>query len=474
MRLRVKLTRLSINPVVLALTSACLLAQSQNPTSQLESPGAVASPQSQSPPVPAPLPPLPPPPPPAPVPPPSAAAQTPLAAADAELPGAIFKDAMHPLDVVRQSIDNWSDSELAALSIGIHMAHDACDKMNPDDYSGDNLYDLAHLCAFGQDWNPANTAAQRYLRSMAPEHRAQSYAISIGAYVHINALDLAISTAREMLRSMPYDAEVAYSVRYMKDDLEIAGSPVALQLATEEHDEIIAALSKGIPLKAVYDDAVVNIGALYAMAMEAAFFERYAGHDAQAEKIASDVEKALPEVAALTAEDREEIDSAELQYQLLGTKLKPIPVIRSFKSSTIKAKIGDDFGEATVLVVFPDWCAQCKKMMPTMTRFGFVNSKTPLHAYGLLFLQAGETEMPSTQKELLGTDVMQISESTADRFGSSDYPLGIVVDREGIIRFIGVLPADAFNDDGYLEKVIMRMIGAPSVSRAPTRSQHAE
>src|SRR5580704_6807431 len=139
------------------------------------------------------------------------------AAADAELPGAIYKDAMHPLDVVRQSLENWSDSELAALSIGMRMAREACDKMKPEDYSKDDLYDMAHLCAFGQDWDPATAAALRYLASRAPEHRTQAFAICVGAYVHLGANDLAVTTTRQMLQVQPYDAEVAYAVRYMKD-----------------------------------------------------------------------------------------------------------------------------------------------------------------------------------------------------------------------------------------------------------------
>lgn len=380
--------------------------------------------------------------------------------ADAELPGAIYKDAMHPLDVVRQSIDNWSDSELAALDIGMHMAREACDSMKAENYSNDDLYDLAHLCAFGQDWNLANAAAQRYLASKAPEHRAQSFAISVGAYVHTNAPDLALATTREMLRSEPYDAEVAYTVRYMKDYLEMAGGPDALRLAAAEHGKIIDALSKGIPLKATYGDAVVNIGALFAMAMEGAFFERYAGDDAQAALYVADAERALPKDAVLTGEDRQEIDSVELQYHLLGTRLAHIPVIRSYKSATAKEQIGRNFGAATALVIFPDWCVQCKKMMPAMTQFGVANARTPIHAYGLIFEEPGEEEAPDTQKELLGTNVLEVSAETAHSFGTSDYPLGVVVDREGVIRFIGVLPSDAFNGNGYMEKIITRMIGA--------------
>jgi thiol-disulfide isomerase/thioredoxin len=385
------------------------------------------------------------------------------ATADAELPGAIYKEAMHPLDVVRQSLDNWSDSELSALSIGVRVAREACEKLKPENYSKDDLYDLAHLCAFGQDWNPANTAAQQYIASKSPEHRTQAYAISIGAFVHLNAADLALATTREMLRSQPYDAETAYAVHYMKSYLEVTGDPHALELVEDEHAKIIDALSKGAPLKAMYGDAVVNIGLLFEMAIEAAFYERYAGNDMQAEQFLADVERALPLNAALTGEDRQEIDSAKLQYHLLGTELEHIPVIRSYKSATATAQVdenfGANFGAATALVVFPDWCVQCRKMMPTMTQFGEVNAGTPIYAYGLIFKADGEESPPDTEKELQGTDVMEVSEETARSFGTTDYPLGIVVDHAGVIRFIGVIPGDAFNGDGYMERVITRMVG---------------
>jgi thiol-disulfide isomerase/thioredoxin len=389
----------------------------------------------------------------------SAAPVTDQTAADAELPGAIYKEAMHPLDVVRQSLENWSDAELGALSVGMRTAREACDRMKPEEYTRDDLYDLAHLCAFGQDWNPANAAAQRYIAGKEPEHRTQAYAISISAYVHLNALDLALATAEEMLRNQPYDAETAYAVHYLKSYLETTGSPDALRLVADEHPKIIDALSKGAPLKAVYGDAVVNVGLLFEMAIEAAFYARYAGDDAQAAAYLDDVERAFPQEASLAGEDKQAIDSAKLQYHLLGTELEHIPVIRSYKSASAKAQIDTNFGVATALVVFPDWCVQCRKMMPTMTQFSSVNADPPIFTYGLIFAPDGEGAAPGTQKELLGTNVLQVSEETARSFGTTDYPLGIVVDHAGIIRFIGVIPSDAFNGDGYMEKVITRLVG---------------
>ena len=88
----------------------------------------------------------------------------------AETPGEIYKAAMHPLDVVRSSLDNWSDAELGALSVGIEKAHDACEARKPGDFAGDDLYDLARLCALGQDWDHANAAAQAYITSKLDPH----------------------------------------------------------------------------------------------------------------------------------------------------------------------------------------------------------------------------------------------------------------------------------------------------------------
>ncbi len=142
-------------------------------------------------------------------------------------PGAVYKQAMHPLEVVRVSLDNWSDSELGALAVGMHRAREACQERKAGDYSGDDLYDLAKLCSFGQDWNDANTAATRYIDSHAEPWRAQAYALSINAMVHLNGVDTAVQLAELMLQRLPYDAEVAYAVRYLKDYLEQAGDKQA-------------------------------------------------------------------------------------------------------------------------------------------------------------------------------------------------------------------------------------------------------
>jgi thiol-disulfide isomerase/thioredoxin len=292
----------------------------------------------------------------------------------------------------------------------------------------------------------------------------------VNALVHINAIDLAVQTTREMLGRLPYDAEVAYAMRYMKNYLEHASNPLALKLAADEHAAIVAALVQNTPLKAAHGDAVMSVGALYESAMELAFLNRYIGDDNTAQVAAADVEGALQATAALTAEDKQRIGAVTTRYGLLGARLPGVKVLRALESPSAKAQIDMHFASATVLVLFPDWCGGCRKMMKTLTEFASVNKDTPIHAYGLVFTDDSVIPVQPAHdeilKELRGTATLVVPDTAAQTFGATDYPLGIVLDRTGRIRFIDSLPGDAFNGGGYIEKVIERMAAVVAKSEA--------
>lgn len=376
-------------------------------------------------------------------------------------PADLFKDAMHPLDAVRASLDNWSDAELGALAAGMRMAAQDCAQKKPDLYQGNDLYALARLCAFGQDWEGANAAALGYVASHEEEHQAQAYAISVSALVHMGATDLAVQTAHEMLSRLPYDAEVAYAMRDLKNDLAQASNPDALALAELEHPLIVAALKQGVALKAAHGDAAMGVGVLYESAMQSAFLNRFSGNDAAAAGDAADVQAALPTSASLGAEDQQRREAVDIRYRLLGMHLAPVKVLRALESPAAKAQIDLSFASASVLVLFPDWCVACRKMMKTLTEFAVINRNTPLHAYGLVFADdsfvLGKAAHDENFKQLTGTQTLEVPDTAAQSFGATDYPLGIVLDNTRTIRFIGLLPSNAFNGDGYISKVIVNM-----------------
>src|SRR6185437_6584709 len=68
-------------------------------------------------------------------------------------PKAAYDDAMHPLEVTRHSIANWSDTEKQALQVTIKHAATECAARDPKTFPGDALVDLARLCALGHSWH---------------------------------------------------------------------------------------------------------------------------------------------------------------------------------------------------------------------------------------------------------------------------------------------------------------------------------
>ncbi|HUB50628.1 MAG TPA: hypothetical protein VL986_00585 [Terracidiphilus sp.] len=414
-------------------------------------------------------------------------------------PGEIYKQAMHPLDVVRSEISNWSDSELQALGVGVKMAHETCDASKPESYKGDDLYDLARLCALGQDWNQAYAVAQDYIAALDRTHRSQAFAISVSALVHIHDIDTAVATARTMLRSQPYDAEVAYSIRSLKDYLERSGNPAAIVLAEQEHPAIVDALKLGVPLKAENSEAVIGIGALFESGMELAFFERYAGDDRSAGATISDLEDALGTKAQFSGTDWQQISRVRAEYGLIGWRLPRIEVEKSLETKAARVPSpavrsrpprapaltqtagalplinGPDFGAVTVLVFFPDWCAQCRAMMKTVTEFATLNAQTPIHAWGLMYSDAApdaeaqsaiDAATESRIKELEGTNTLIVSAATAAKFSPGDFPMAVVVDQAGVVRFVGTIPTDSFNGNGYMQRIILRMATTEASPRA--------
>ena len=196
--------------------------------------------------------------------------------------------------------------------------------------------------------------------------------------------------------------------------------------------------------------------------MELAFLQRYAGEGLGAGATVNDIDDALAKATALPWEDRQRIDAIRTRYALLGTHLPGIEIKQALFSKSAKAQIGPSFGVATVLVLFPDWCAQCRRMMKTLTDFAAVNGDVPVYAYGLTFEDDPEGGAQATHednlKDLEGTETLVVSADTAKTLGAMDFPLGILLDGAGSIRNVEVLPIDAFNGDSYIGKIIKQMV----------------
>jgi hypothetical protein len=382
-------------------------------------------------------------------------------------PGDIYREAMHPLDVVRNSLDNWSDSELGALAAGMHQAREACSQAKPEDYSGDDLYDLARVCALGQDWSSTYTVAQRYVAGDDAGHRARAYAMEVNALIQMADLSHAVATTREMLAKLRYDAAVSESTSYITTYLEQALDPDSLVLALQQHAAILEALSKGLPLPESNGSDTVSIGSLYESGMQLAFLERYAGADVPAAKVVDQLRSALPKAESLSVEDQRLIQAVDTRYSLLGAPQPSLEILKSLLSPTAKPVLKRADGVATALLLFPEWCTQCRKMVKPMAAFAQAKGQPKFAAYGLMFQNSSQDAASSlkdeTQKDLQGTSTFLVSPATAAAFGATEFPMGILEDKRGNIVYIGLLPTNAFAPKGFVEEIVNRKNAGRSI-----------
>jgi hypothetical protein len=145
---------------------------------------------------------------------------------------------------------------------------------------------------------------------------------------------------------------------------------------------------------------------------------------------------------------------------LLGAQVPAIEVAKFLLATTTRARIVHDSGLATVYVLFPQWCPQCRKMMKQMTTLAHPPAGARFLAYGLMMQGSrapGEVvTAEDTFKDMQGTPTMLVPLTTAAAFGAIQFPLGIVADKSGKIRYIGTLSTNAFDPRGFIEQLVNR------------------
>ena len=414
---------------------------------------------------------------------------------EAARPGEVYRQAMKPLDLVRSSLDNWSDAELGALASGMRTARLACDAVDIDktgldkpgpDKAGptgrapdggalsiatdEDLYDLIRLCALGQDWNQSLKAAKKYLAGGAAPHRTQAYALSVNAMVRLNDLDGAVGAGREMLQDVPYDAEVAYAMQFLKTYLTQAVDPKALPFATEEHGALVESLKTGSTLKSLHGEAVMGIGTLFESGMQLAFLERYAGDERGAERTCAELDAAVAKAGPVSAPDRQLMDAVRRQYGLLGHSLPEIEGQSILTATAAVRRFHNDAGFVTIVEIFPDYCPQCVKTMVDLTEFAAEHVAAKVHAYGLAVREDMGAVQPESWKALKGTSTLAVKPDAVQVFGAVDYPFLVVTDEHGVVYFDGTVPGNAFVPNGYMEQVIGRIVGETAAVRNGPRN----
>ena len=428
-----------------------------------------------------------------------AAQQSEAQSASQVSPQAAYDQAVRPLDITRRAAQNWSEIELTALAVATDQAKASCSARNPGQYTGEDLLAYAHLCAFARQWQPVLIAAKKYLDAQheaPPEkkltdfpHLSEAFDYEIQANIQLKSYVDALINSRTMLELVPYDVYASEAtdstIRYSQliDTSDTFGlllqrQPILLSL--------LKANAVSNPAATPSPNPPLPMHVLYAEAIALPAIQQFMNQpkSAAANSFAA-LEAALP--ANLSPEDVDLIAESRHQYLLLGSPLPGIHASASLldHSFAVPQDLNTNFGAATVFVLFPDWCAQCLTMAlqfgATATTLKQQNSA--VRFYGLLAQADPKPPVPKTQPKpalkpslsgdsktlhqeiqlaikptasayLVGTPTLLVPVVTLNTFVATDFPLVVVTDHSGIIRFIQSTDENATVPGGLVEQVV--------------------
>ena len=411
----------------------------------------------------------------------------PVAPAPQLSPKAAYDDAIHPLELTRHSISNWSDTEVAALTVSMAHAKIACDARDPKHFTGSDLIDLAKLCSLGQSFPAVIAASTLYIASDAPKPQlAQAYADLIDAQLHLKDEHDALASAQTMLAAVPYDTLTADTIDEALSFMQFVYTTDALSLALTREPLLLASLSASAtatPPTPTYPGAEPpqSLHELYADGIFLAALQQLS--KASPESITATIaalDATLPSV--LAPDDAIPITLTRRRYALLG---QPLPNLShpAHPSNPHKpvALTSLDLPELpdlparnaiTALLLFPDWCAQCIRMDKKLPETVFTVAGHEAYIYGLLAQTVPPNHPPTTRtqasipftaadatNDLRNTPTLVVDPSFLDQFAVEDVPYLIVTDAQGILRVLQSVSDEAIDPGGTIDSAIAR-IGA--------------
>jgi thiol-disulfide isomerase/thioredoxin len=443
------------------------------------------------------------------------ASSSPSASSEFQLsPQAAYDQAARPLDIVRQPVANWSEVELAALAVAIGQAKTECGVRSPYQYVGEDLLAYARLCAFAQMWMPVQQAATGYLIAQSAASPAEkltgfpqlsmAFDYEIQASLHLKNVVNAFGTAQTMLRTVAYDDLASDASNSVVQYLQLIQTDQALILL-EQRERLLLAMLKArgtqVPVAAVPQTRPpLSIHDLYADAIALPAMLQFAKKPEAAMAAFDEMEAALP--SNLSADDAILTAASRRRYKLLGSPLPLISVSASLldPSSSVTPSFNRKDAGPAALILFPDWCAQCVAMSPAFHEvhnrlrakggnfFALLAQADPRTPVSLVAegqserrssgssqvprppgrigskatvphveIHVGE-KPPSAAELLAGTPTVIVPVGTMDTFVATDFPLLIVTDGQGIVRYLGTLPENGLVDGGLLDQVAERVM----------------
>jgi len=339
---------------------------------------------------------------------------------------------------------------------------------------------------------------------------SMAFDYEVQASLHLNNTANAFGTAQTMLRTVAYDDLASDAVNGTVRYVQLIHTDQALALLEQRQPLLLALLKAGPtgttgPAMKSSTRPLLTIHDLYADAIALPAMQQFASRPDAAATSFAELEAALP--PNLSPDDAILTAASRRQYLILGS---PLPAFSASASLLDPASIPPDLQRkaagASAFLLFPNWCAQCVAMNTLFASAADSLKQEGVKFYALLAqtnprppLSEQVAKLPSTAtsdaskphkrqmgavakagmphieiqvgtqinvaNQLVGTPTLVVPDQTLDIFVATDFPLLIVTDPHGIVRYIQTAPQNALVEGGLIYQVAQRVLQQWPASR---------
>ncbi len=388
-----------------------------------------------------------------------------------ESPADRYLRAMQPVEIVRRSPNNITDSEMAAWGVAVSAAAHACAERKVEDFSGEDLFHFGRLCQLGQQYEDAYVAARTYVSSGNTQSLESARALMLRASLSGNNLVRAERAALDLLHNHPYDGTVHTLIQETIMALAaVDAAENALNFVAERRNGLMSALRTGGGLPLHEGTYRVPQSTLVRDALSAEYLYRLENRMMNSQDMAVALLKDVRQIVADSATtvsplEREAMQAALKRAELLTGDAPVVSVQAASPAKPPLTAISYD-KHVTLLAFYAPWSPQRTQMFELLANIARDYKTFPVQIFSIstpgVATGDASAKPPDVLAKLLEqfgkpgnpVPVIVASDSANQDFAIDDWPIFAVIDPQGKLRFLDTLTGPEYKDGGRMHRLV--------------------
>lgn len=388
-----------------------------------------------------------------------------------ESPADLYLRAMQPVEIVRRSPNNITDSEMAAWGVAVSAAAHACAERKIEEFKGEDLFHFARLCQLGQQYEDAYVIARNYVNGGNTQSLESARALMLRASLSGNNLVRAERAALELLHNHPYDGTVHTLIQETIMTLaSVDAAENALRFVDERRDGLMNALRAGGGLPLHEGSYRVPQSTLVRDALSAVYLYRLETRMPEAPVLARTLLDSIRQAVADTGTsvpplEREAMQAALRRAELLTTDAPVVSVAAASMAKPPLTAISYE-GRVTLLAFYAPWSPQRAQMFELLANLARDYKTFPVQIFALSTPTVATGDATAKALDVLArllepfgktaspVPLVVAADSANQEFAIDDWPMFAVIDTQGKLRFLDTLTGPEYKDGGRMHRLV--------------------